>query len=156
MDHPVTASDVWALPADGDRKPRAVVTTPFSESSPRLSPDGRWLAYTSNEPGRAEVFVQPFAGPGGRSQISTDGGSEPVWSRDGRELFYLNGDRMMAVEITTAPAFRAGAPRLLFEGRYTTRFATAWLAMTSRPTASASSASNRCIPIPRRTRSTSC
>ena len=122
---------------------------------PRLSPDGRWLAYTSNEPGRVEVFVQPFAGPGGRSQISTDGGTEPVWSRDGRELFYLNGDRMMAVEITTAPTFRAGTPRLLFEGRYLSA-RTAWPPMTSRPTASVSSASSRCIPIHRRTRSTSC
>ena len=109
---------MWALPAGGDRKPRVVVRTPFREEYPRLSPDGRWLAYTSNEPGRIEVFVQPFAGPGGRTQISIDGGTEPVWSHDGRELFYLNGDRMMAVEITTAPTFRAGTPRLLFEGRY--------------------------------------
>ena len=115
---PATAADVWALPAAGDRKPRVVVRTPFTEEHPRLSADGRWLAYTSNEPGRVEVFVQPFPGPGGRSQISTDGGTEPVWSRDGRELFYLNGDKMMAVEITTAPTFRAGTPRLLFEGRY--------------------------------------
>jgi hypothetical protein len=116
--NPATAGDVWALPASGDRKPRVIVGTPFLEFHPRLSPDGRWLAYTSNEPGRVEVFVQPFPGPGGRSQISTDGGAEPVWSRDGRELFYLNGDKMMTVEITTAPAFRAGSPRLLFEGRY--------------------------------------
>ena len=115
---PATASDVWALPAGGDRKPRVIVRTPFTEAYPRLSPDGRWLAYTSNESGRVEVFAQPFPGPGGRSQISTDGGTEPVWSRDGRELFYVNGDKMMAVEITTTPAFRAGAPRLLFEGRY--------------------------------------
>jgi serine/threonine-protein kinase len=115
---PETGFDVWALPAGGDRKARVVVSTPFTEQYPRLSPDGRWLAYTSNEPGRVEVFVQPFAGPGGRSQISIEGGTEPVWSRDGRELFYVNGDKMMAVEITTTPAFRAGTPRLLFEGRY--------------------------------------
>ena len=115
---PTTAADVWALPAGGDRKPRVIVKTPFSEAFPRLSPDGRWLAYTSDEPGRVEVFVQPFPGPGGRTQISTEGGTEPVWSRDGRELFYVNGDKMMAVEITTTPAFRAGTPRLLFEGRY--------------------------------------
>jgi serine/threonine-protein kinase len=115
---PATGQDVWALPAGGDRKPRGVVRTPFNEQYPRLSPDGHWLAYTSNEPGRVEVFVQPFPGPGSRSQISIDGGTEPVWSRDGRELFYLSGDKMMAVEITTAPTFRAGTPRLLFEGRY--------------------------------------
>jgi serine/threonine-protein kinase len=115
---PVTGPDVWALPAGGGREPRVIVRTPYQEAHPRLSPDGRWLAYTSNEPGRLEVFVQPFDGPGGRSQISTDGGTEPVWSGDGRELFYLDGDRMMAVEITTAPTFKAGAPRRLFEGRY--------------------------------------
>lgn len=115
---PATSTDVWALPAGGDRKPRVIVRTPFTEDHPRLSHDGRWLAYASNESGRVEVFVQPFPGPGGRSQISTDGGTEPVWSHDGRELFYLNGDKMMAVEITTTPAFRAGTPRLLFEGRY--------------------------------------
>ena len=95
-----------------------IVRTPFSDGFPRLSPDGRWLAYTSNEPGRIEVFVQPFPGSGGRSQISIDGGTEPVWSRDGRELFFLSGDKMMAVQITTAPTFKAGTPRLLFEGRY--------------------------------------
>ena len=115
---PVTGVDVWALRAGGDRKPHAVVSTTFNEFDPRFSPDGRWLAYTSDEPGRLEVFVQPFAGPGARSQISTDGGTEPVWSPDGRELFYVDGDRMMAVEISTEPTFRAGAPRLLFEGRY--------------------------------------
>ena len=90
----------------------------FLRLFPRLSPDGRWLAYTSNEPGRIEVFVQPFPGPGGRSQISIDGGTEPVWSRDGRELFFLSGDKMMAVQITTAPIFTAGTPQALFEGRY--------------------------------------
>jgi len=113
-----TGPDVWALPAGGDRKPRVIVRTPFDDGYPRLSPDGHWLAYTSDESGRMEVFVQPFTGPGRRSQISNDGGAEPVWSRDGRELFYLNGDKMMAVEITTTPAFKAGTPRLLFEGRY--------------------------------------
>jgi hypothetical protein len=115
---PETGFDVWALPPGGDRKARVIVRTPFTEQHARLSPDGHWLAYTSNEPGRVEVFVQPFPGPGGRSQISTDGGTEPVWSRDGRELFYLNGDKMMALEIATAPTFKAGAPRLLFEGRF--------------------------------------
>ena len=110
-DDPVTSADVWALPAAGDRKPRVVVNTPFAERHPRLSPDGRWLAYTSDEAGRQEVFVQPFPGPGGRLQVSIDGGTEPVWSRDGRELFYINGDKMMVVDITTAPAFQAGLPR---------------------------------------------
>jgi Tol biopolymer transport system component len=115
---PATGFDVWALPSGGDRKPRAVVRTPFAEQYPRLSPDGRWLAYTSNESGRSEVLVQSFPEPAGRTQISTNGGIEPVWSRDGRELFYLNGDAMMAVEIRTSPTFTAGSPRKLFEGRY--------------------------------------
>jgi hypothetical protein len=87
-------------------------------SYPTLSPDGRWLAYTSDESGRPEVFVQPFPGPGAKSQISTGGGIEPVWSPNGRELFYLSGDRMMAVDISMSPGFKAGAPRALFEGRY--------------------------------------
>jgi serine/threonine-protein kinase len=115
---PVTGSDIWALPSGGDRKPRAVVRTPFFEAYPRLSPDGRWLAYTSNESGRVEVLVQPFPGPGGRTQISTSGGTEPVWAHDGRELFYLKGDAMMAVEIRTSPTLTVSASRMLFEGRY--------------------------------------
>ncbi len=116
-----TGADVWAVRAS-DGKSHAVVSTPAGEYGPRLSPDGRWLAYYSDEPGRVEVFVQPFAGPGRRTQISTDGGTEPVWSHDGRGLFYVNGDRMMAVEITTAPTFSAGVPRLLFEARYTASY----------------------------------
>jgi serine/threonine-protein kinase len=115
---PVTGFDIWALPSGGDRKPRAVVKTPSSEAAPRLSPDGRWLAYTSDESGRSEVLVQSFPVPGGRTQISTSGGTEPVWSRDGREMFYLNGDAMMAVEIRTSPTFTVGTPRMLFEGRF--------------------------------------
>jgi Tol biopolymer transport system component len=115
---PVTGFDIWALPSGGDRKPRAVVKTPFLEAAPRLSPDGRWLAYTSDESGRSEVLVQSFPVPGGRTQISTTGATEPVWSRDGRELFYLNGDAMMAVEIRTSPTFTAGTPRMLYEGRF--------------------------------------
>jgi serine/threonine-protein kinase len=115
---PATGFDVWALPTDGDRKPRAVLRTPVAEWYPRLSPDGRWLAYTSDESGRPEVLVQAFPEPLARTQISTNGGLEPVWSRDGRELFYLNGDAMMAVEIRTSPTFTAGSPRKLFEGRY--------------------------------------
>lgn len=83
-----------------------------------FSPDGRWLAYVSSESGRNEVYVQPFPGPGGKRQISTEGGRELLWPRDGRELFYRNGNQMMAVEVTTEPTFSAGIPRLIFEGRY--------------------------------------
>jgi eukaryotic-like serine/threonine-protein kinase len=80
--NPATGEDIWALPAAvGDRTPRAVVRTSFNERSPQLSPDRRWLAYTSNESGRVEVFVQPFPGPGARLQISTEGGEEPPCGR---------------------------------------------------------------------------
>jgi serine/threonine-protein kinase len=115
--HPDTGNDIWVLSLQGDRKPNPVVRTPFGERMPTFSPDGRWLAYASNESGREEVYVQPFPGPGGKLQISTDGGGDPVWARSG-ELFYRNGDKMMAVEIDTQSAFRAGQPRLLFEGPY--------------------------------------
>ena len=83
-----------------------------------FSPDGNWLAYVSNESGRQEVFVQPFPGPGGKRQISTEGGNQPVWERNGQELFYRNGNQMIAVDITTAPTFSAGTPKLLFEGNF--------------------------------------
>ena len=94
--------------------------TTFNEGNLRLSTDARWVAYTSNQSGRPEVYVQAFPGPGGRSQVSTDGGTEPVWARSGRELFYREGDKMMAVAVESGPAFKAAAPRALFEGRYAT------------------------------------
>ena len=99
-----------------------------------FSPDGRWLAYVSDESGRPEVYVQPYPGPGGKWQISTEGGTEPVWNPNGRELFYRNGAQMMAVEVEVGQAstpvssgqagrpvattFSAGTPRLLFKGNY--------------------------------------
>jgi Tol biopolymer transport system component/predicted Ser/Thr protein kinase len=91
---------------------------PFNESVPRFSPDGRWLAYVSDESGHYEIYVKPFPGPGGTRQISTEGGTEPVWNRNGRELFYRNGDKMMAVDISSESGFSAGTPRMLFEGAY--------------------------------------
>ena len=99
-----------------DRKSQPFLQTPFDESAPRFSADGRWLAYISDESGRYEVYVQPYPGPGGKRQISTEGGTEPVWSRNGRELFYRSGKKMMVVEITTQPSFGFGSPRMLFEG----------------------------------------
>ena len=92
--------------------------TPFAEGGAKFSPDGRWLAYVSDESGRAEVYVQPYPGPGGKWQISIEGGTEPIWNRNGRELFYRSGTKMMAVETTTQPSFSAGKPRVLFEGQY--------------------------------------
>ena len=76
------------------------------------------MAYQSDASGRLEIYVQPFPGPGPRRPISTDGGADTRWSRDGHELFYTNGDKLMAVTVATGPTFSAGAPRVLFEGRY--------------------------------------
>ena len=113
--NPAMARDIWVLRLS-DRRPQ-----PFfrNESDPRFSPDGLWLDYVSNESGRLEIYVQPFPGPGGKWQISTEGGSEPLWNPSGPELFYRSGNnKMMAVEVTTQPSFSAGTPKMLFEGQY--------------------------------------
>ncbi len=115
--NPATGYDIWVLRLS-DRKAQPFLRTPFNESVPQFSPDGRWLAYISDESGRWEIYVQPYPGPGGKWQISTEGGTEPVWNPNGRELFYRSGDKMMAVEIVTQPGFSAGKSRVLFEGRY--------------------------------------
>jgi Tol biopolymer transport system component/predicted Ser/Thr protein kinase len=114
---PTTQRDIWVLRVS-DRKAQPFLRTPFDEAAPRFSPDGRWLAYVSNESGRYEIYVQPYPGPGGKWQISTESGTEPAWNPNGRELFYRSGNKMMAVDIATQPGFAAGTPRMLFEGRY--------------------------------------
>jgi hypothetical protein len=83
-----------------------------------LSPDGRWLVYESNESGKVEVYVTEFPGPGGKWQISTDGGRAALWSPDGREIFYRKDKRILRVAVTTSPAFSASRPETLFEGDY--------------------------------------
>ena len=115
--HAVTRGDIWVLPLEGKRTPRPFLKTPFNERAARFSPDGRWLAYVSNESGRDDVYVLPFPGPGGKWQISTSGGTEPVWSRGG-ELFYRSGEKMMAVSVVFGETFSSENPRLLFEGRF--------------------------------------
>jgi Tol biopolymer transport system component len=112
-----TAPGIWVLRMS-DHKAQSFLQTPAFEDAPQFSPDGRWLAYTSNESGRREIYVRPYPGPGGKWQISTEGGNEPLWNRNGRELFYRAGDKMMAVDINTQPGFAAGKPRELFEGHY--------------------------------------
>ena len=114
---PATGFDIWVLRLT-DRKAQPFLRTPYNETSPRFSPDGRWLAYISNESGRYEVYVQPYPGPGGKWQISTEGGAEPAWNPNGRELFYRSGDKMMAVDIATQPGFTVGKSRALFAGWY--------------------------------------
>jgi hypothetical protein len=107
-----------ALSLDGDRKPRPLVQTKFDEGSAKFSPDGKWVAYSSNESGRPEVYVTPYPGPGARIPISPDGGTDPVWRRKGGELFYRNGDKMMAVSLVDRPTFTPSKPRVLWEGHY--------------------------------------
>ncbi len=109
---------LWALPLRGDRTPRPVFQGPFNHQlNARLSPNGRWLAFVSNESGRPEVYVRDFPALGGRTLVSTDGGVLPAWSRNGRELFYLERNRMMAATVTSEGAFAATKPRPLFESK---------------------------------------
>ena len=112
-----TGRDIWVLRL-ADRKEEQFLGTPFNEGAAQFSPDGRWLAYVSNESGHYEVYVQPYPGPGGKLQISTEGGAEPFWNPNGRELFYRIDNKMMAVDITTQPSFSAGKPKVLFAGQY--------------------------------------
>ncbi len=114
--NPATARDIFIFSRDGT--PTPFLSTPANERSPTFSPDGRWIAYASDETGRDEVYLALSDDPQERHQISTDGGRAPVWSRDGRELFYRNRAKVMAVEIRTSPALRIGTPHLLFEGPY--------------------------------------
>jgi eukaryotic-like serine/threonine-protein kinase len=102
----------------GERKPRPFVQTQFKQATPVFSPDGHWLAYTSNESGRFEVYVQSFPGPGARWQISINGGDQPVWARNGRELFYREENKMMSVAVTTRSTFSVGTRTLVFAGPY--------------------------------------
>ena len=113
-----TGVDIGILTMDDEPKTEVFLGTPFNEYHPMFSPDGRWLAYTSDESGRAEVYVRAFPGPGGKWQVSTDGGVYPLWAPSGRELFYRSGDKMMVVPISTAPELRPGTPVVLFEEPY--------------------------------------
>jgi dipeptidyl aminopeptidase/acylaminoacyl peptidase len=112
-----SGTDIWILHRDGET-PEPFLVTAFNEDVPAFSPDGRWLAYQSDESGRYEVYAQPFPGPGRRWPISTNGGREPVWSSKESELFYRNGDSLMVVAIETDPVFTPGVPRFLFEWRF--------------------------------------
>jgi len=108
--------DIYGIRPGRDSVPIPLLTGPFLEDAPALSPDRKWLAYTSSESGQAEIYVRPFPGTStGRWQVSTRGGSAAVWSRDGRELFFqsLEGD-MMSVAVNAGPVFSAGEPRRLF------------------------------------------
>jgi Tol biopolymer transport system component len=122
--NPTTGWDVWVLRL-GDssavsgqvRKAQPFVQKPFTEGAPRFSPDGHWLAYISDESGHRGIYVQPYPGPRGKWQISTAGRTEAVSKRNGRELFYRSGEKMMAVDIATQSGFAPGKPGMLFEGQ---------------------------------------
>ncbi len=119
-----TKSDLWVLPLQGDRKPIPLLRTQFNERSGQFSPDGRWIAYISDESGSDEIYVREFysgsaQGPwdaGSKWLISKGGGTDPRWRGDGKELFYVASDgKLMAVDISAKPVFQAGAPRPLFQ-----------------------------------------
>lgn len=112
-----TQSDLWILRLS-DRQTMPFVVTPFNETHAQFSPDGKWVAYTSDESGAAEVYVQAFPSSGEKSQVSTAGGDEAMWSRDGSKLFYITPDRkMVAVAISTTPRFRVLSANTLFSVR---------------------------------------
>jgi serine/threonine protein kinase/Tol biopolymer transport system component len=118
-----TGEDIWMLPLTGDRTPVSLIQTEFAEGQASVSPDGRWIAYVSNETGRREIYVRPFPSGESRWQVSVDGGFEPQWRRDGHELFFLAPDRsLMSASVTSNSRFASVPPVRLFE----TRLSTAW------------------------------
>jgi len=129
---PTTGFDIWVLrlgdpsassgqaPSAGSgqvNKAQPFLRTPFNETVPQFSPDGRSLAYVSDESGGYEVYVQPYPGPGGKWRVSSGGGGFPLWNPNGRELFYRSGSKMMAVDVTTSMSFSVGTRKMLFEGQ---------------------------------------
>jgi Tol biopolymer transport system component len=109
---------VLTLGDDTGATPKPFASTPFEEYSGAFSPDGRWVAYVSNESGRFEVYVQAFPAGAGKRQISVEGGTFPVWSRDGRELYFWAGDAVMAATFSPGPPGSASKPQKLFQGPY--------------------------------------
>jgi Tol biopolymer transport system component len=118
VNDPVTSSDLWLLSLENSYELRPFKQTPAAERQGSLSPDGRWMAYASNESGRSEVYVEPVPGPGGRWQISTNGGEQPRWARNAREIFYRNGTKMMSVPVQVQPVFQAGKAAELFDRKF--------------------------------------
>jgi Tol biopolymer transport system component len=117
-----TSGDLFVLPLSGDRKPVPFLNTEFFEAAGQFSPDGRWIAYLSNESGRNEVYVAPFSGQGGKRQVSTNGGNYPRWTRNGSEIVYVAPDKtLMAAQVNgKGAAFDVGAVTPLFRSRIAT------------------------------------
>jgi len=107
--------DIWRLPLEGDRLALPWLAASSSESGPSFSPDGRFVAYAADDSGRPEVYVRPYPGPGARQQVSTQGGNEPRWSRDGREIFFVNRGSLCSATVRTSPIFTTEAPSELFK-----------------------------------------
>ena len=108
--------EVWQMPLEGDRTPTPVLQGQFAYASAELSPDGKWLAYNSNESGQWEIYIQAYPGLGAKTPVSIGGGQELVWSPDGSEIYYRSGQKMMAVSVRTNPTLQVGGPHELFEG----------------------------------------
>jgi serine/threonine protein kinase len=117
--NPKSGKDIWIFNSDSSIA-SPILASPFQEHSPVFSPDGRWLLYVSDESGREEVYATRYPGLGEKKSISTSGGREPVWSRDGQEIFYRNGDQIIAVPVQLSLAFTIGKPRVLFAGKWAT------------------------------------
>jgi Tol biopolymer transport system component len=109
-------TELWGVPVTGDHKPFPYLQNGFNVGNAQLSPDGRWVAYASNESGRNEIYVQSFPTPTAKGQVSLEGGNQPRWRRDMKELFYMAADRrLMAVPVTIGAALQPGPPAVLFE-----------------------------------------
>jgi serine/threonine-protein kinase len=125
-------SDIGTLSIEGEKQRKGLLEEKWDEADPQVSPDGRWIAYSSTASGRSEIYVRPFPDvEEGMWQVSTSGGHSPLWSPDGNELFYRNGDATMVVQVETDPTFNNGDPEILFQGRYITSRVNALLSMTS-------------------------
>ena len=118
---PQTGFDLWVPPLSGDKRPFPFLKTSFAEREGQFSPDSKWVAYQSNESGQFEIYVQPFPGPGGKLQISSNGGAQPRWNRNGKEIFYVSLDsKMMAAPVRLSPdgqSLETGTPVALFPVR---------------------------------------
>ena len=113
---PKNKTDIWILPMNGEGKPSPFLQTEYSESNARFSPDRKWIAYQSDASGKNEIYVRPFPGPGAQWQVSASGGTFPTWNRSGREIFFLNGSKIMSAEVNgNGSTFETGKVKLYFD-----------------------------------------
>ena len=110
--------DIWVLPMSPEGKAEPFLHSTFNERTPMFSPDGKWIAYRSNESGRDEVYIRAYPSRGQRTQISMDGGSDPLWSRDGKELFFVHEKALYSVSIATEPSLIISAPRKILDSDF--------------------------------------